>query len=195
MFQKWLGCRWRLKLFANSSYLSRMLLKDGSTSRSLSPNESFLLRAEILPGGANGEQYPGYTFYRRVLPANGIIASPETADAGPGHWSPCYHFTLSTLSPLDIIMSNFYNEKAPEAPFVNFFVVSKLLTSGARKSLIFGLFGGNATKGLGDTPTAKLYTKEGLMGEEKDVRWIPFETAPIREILKKEFGYSFAAIE
>lgn len=48
-----------------------------------------------------------------MLPRGETIASSDAADSGPGFWTPCYHFSLSTMSPDDIIMLNHYNGKLP----------------------------------------------------------------------------------
>lgn len=185
--------------------LRRMLLQDGTTSKSLSPTESFLLKAEKLPG-ASATQLPGFTFYRRVAPPGQVIADPASADSGPGHWTPCYAFTLSTMCPGDIRMADHFNQFAPDvsfrvraslasltlsqATFTNFFVVSVLLLSGSRKSLIYGRPPAGWSMD-GETRRAKLYQKEGIRGEEQNVRMVPFETGPLKEVLSEEFGYRF----
>jgi hypothetical protein len=93
-------------------------------------------------------------------------------------------------------MGSFYNERCPTAPFMSFFVVSILLPSGSRKSLIYGT--GNVPEGMsmgdgggGKRVKAKLYEKEGIKGEEREVRWVEFETESVRKVLKEEFGYEF----
>ncbi|KAI5481642.1 arylamine N-acetyltransferase [Pseudohyphozyma bogoriensis] len=165
---------------------------------SVSKNESFLLKAEPLPVNEDASLYrdpaPGWTFYRRILGrGEGPITSPETAADGPGHWSPLYHFTVQTLDPSDITMQNFYNECHPAAPFLSFFVVSVLLPSGARRTLSYGNPPADMNTG-GATTTkrqAKLYSKEGIHGQEFDVEFIDFEIHPIRDVLAREFGFKF----
>ena len=109
-------------------------------------------------------------------------------------------------------MCNYYNEKHPQAPFVNFFVCSLLLPSGARKTLAYG------------SPPIDMVSEEGepLKVEEKlqavrlhsfslprctdigsraetlhearretDVKFVDFQVGPIREVLEKEFGFKF----
>ena len=176
--------------------MHRLLLKDGETSPSLSPTESFRLVEEVLPVDKTSileDRPPGFTLYRRVLPPNTKIESHETAGSGPGHWTPAYHFTLSTLSPADIHMASYYNEHAPDAPFVNFFVVSVLLKTGARRTLSYGVapVDMNAGGAEGTIRQAKLYTKEGSKGEEYDVEWVEFETGPVRAVLEREFDFKF----
>lgn len=58
--------------------------------------------------------------YRRVLPPGQTIDSPATAGQGPGYWTPCYHFSLSTMSPDDIIMLNHYNGLSSGLSRLNF---------------------------------------------------------------------------
>lgn len=41
------------------------------------------------------------------------------------------------------------------------------------------------------TKMAKLYTKEGIRGEETDVEWVPFETESVRKVLAREFQFKF----
>ncbi|KAL8283224.1 hypothetical protein RQP46_006002 [Phenoliferia psychrophenolica] len=173
-----------------------IMLKDGETSPSLSPAESFRLVEEVLPVDSTSileDRAHGFSLYRRVVPPNTKIESHVTADLGPGHWTPCIHFTLTTLSPSDILMASYYNEHAPDAPFKNFFVVSVLLQSGARRTISFGnppvdmdTKGAQATK-----RQAKLYSKEGIRGEEFDVEWVDFETGPVRAVLERDFGFKF----
>lgn len=174
-----------------------MLIEDGSVSRSLSKKESFKLVAEPLPVDSTSlypDSAPGFTILRRVLPPYTEIVSPETAEQGPGHWTPCYHFTLSTLAPSDIVMANYYNEAHPKAPFIVFFVCSILLASGARRTLACGSPPadiGPVTEAA-EKRKAKLYTKEGLLGKEYDVEWVDFEVGAVREVLKRDFGFKFA---
>lgn len=75
-------------------------------------------------------------------------------------------------------------ETHPAAPFVNFFVVSILLPSGARRTLGYSQALG---KEEGGRKLAKIWTKEGVKGDEYDVDWIPFETGPIGDVLRREF--------
>lgn len=169
-------------------------MKDGQTSPSLSPCEAFLLTSGTLPSASLA--LPGWTFSRRVVPPHTTIPSHSLASEGPGYWSPCYHFTLSSLCPTDIAMASFYNERSPEAPFMSFFVVSILLATGSRKSLIYGT--GKVPEGMsmgdgggGERVKGKLYEKEGIKGEEREVRWVEFETESVRKVLEEEFGYEF----
>ena len=109
-----------------------MLLVDGATTPSISPIESFKLTEEVLPGipaAVCPDPAPGFILHRRITSAD---------DPAIGHWSPLYHFSLNTICPTDIAKDNYYNEKHPQAPFVNFFVCSILLPSGARKTLAYG---------------------------------------------------------
>jgi hypothetical protein len=75
-------------------------------------------------------------------------------------------------------------ESHPAAPFVNFFVVSILLPSGARRTLGYSSALG---KEEGGRKYAKVWTKEGIKGEETEVEYVPFETGPIGEVLRREF--------
>ncbi|KAM0792301.1 hypothetical protein ACM66B_004989 [Microbotryomycetes sp. NB124-2] len=174
-------------------------LQDGATSKSLSPVESFYLKAENLPTG-NCESImdpaPGFTIYRRVCPKGINVRDPTDARLEDGeYFTPCVHFTLQTISPDDIKMSTYYNETHPDAPFVNFFVVSRLLSSGARRTLSFGpppidMREGNEAEAA-KKQMAKLYTKDGIKGDELDVEWVPFKVGPIRDVLAREFGFKF----
>lgn len=87
-------------------------------------------------------------------------------------------------------MLNHYNETHPDAPFISFFVVSQLQPSGGRKTLAYG----NAPADLDGVEgrKAKLYQKEGILGEETNIEWIDFETGPMRRVLEKEFGFVFS---
>lgn len=174
-------------------------LVDGATTSSLGQAESFYLAAENLPVAGIPTIYdpaPGFTLYRRVCPRGATVADAKDRNLAPGEfWTPCIHFTLQTISPDDIKMSTWYNETHPEAPFVNFFVVSVLLPSGARRTLSYGpppidMQNGNEAEAAA-MKKAKLYTKEGILGEEIDVQWIPFETGRVRAVLEKEFGFIF----
>lgn len=176
--------------------LIRLLLRDGQTSPSLSPSESFRLVAEDLPEDATSihmDSAHGFTLYRRAV-SPPIQISHETAGSGPGHWTPCIHFTLSTLSPGDIDIANYYNENAPQAPFMSFFVVSKLLPDGKRRTISFRAAPVDMNEGGAGTTKrqAKLYTKEGVLGEETDVEFVDFETGPIGEALVREFGFKLS---
>lgn len=172
-----------------------MLLRDGETAPGLSDAESFLLKAEPLPVDTDcllTDVVPGWTFYRRILPPNTTISSHLTADSGPGHWSPALHFTLETTDPGNILMAQWFHESFPTAPFSRFFVVSKLLGNGARRTLSFGaapehMNAGGAVK----LAMAKLYTKDGINGQERDVEWIETATGPVGEVLAREFGFRF----
>lgn len=75
-------------------------------------------------------------------------------------------------------------ETHPQAPFVNFFVVSILLPDGARRTLGYSEALGKEEEGR---KFAKVWTKEGVKGEEYDVEWVAFETGPLGELLRKEF--------
>ncbi|KAI5478311.1 arylamine N-acetyltransferase [Pseudohyphozyma bogoriensis] len=134
------------------------LLKDGQTGPSLSKNESFMLRQEHLP--VDEKQY--------VVPSSPVQATQN-------------------LDPMDITMQNFYNEAHPNAFFQTFFVVSRLLPSGARRTISYP----TSDTGDKDKPQAKLYTKEGINGVEFDVEFVDFETEKVREVLRREFGFKF----
>ncbi|KAK4058845.1 hypothetical protein OIO90_000291 [Microbotryomycetes sp. JL221] len=174
-------------------------LQDGATSASLSLVESFYLKAEDLPTGnckSIMDPAPGYTIYRRVCPRGRTVKDATSLELEDGEfWTPCVHFTLQTISPDDILMSTHYNETHPKAPFVNFFVVSLLLPSGARRTLSYGpppidMQEGNEEEAAGRR-MAKLYTKNGIKGEEFDVDWIPFKVGPMKTTLQREYGFKF----
>ena len=89
-----------------------MRLQDGATSGSLSPKESFYLKAEDLPTGNRDsimDPAPGYTIYRRVCPRGANVKNASSTALEDGEfWTPCVHFTLQTISPDDIKMSSYY---------------------------------------------------------------------------------------
>ncbi|SCV69018.1 BQ2448_2038 [Microbotryum intermedium] len=171
-----------------------ILLEDGATSRSLSKNESFLLRKQSMDVNSLEEVHDppsGWTLYRRVLPRGTVVEDASNLDPSPGYWSPCVHFTLESILPSDVAMAEYFNSHAPTAPFMIFFVVSILLPSGARKTLSYGAPPIDLKDGEDNLIKAKLYTKEGIKGEEEDVQFVPFETGPMREVLEREFGFRF----
>ncbi|GAA6027004.1 hypothetical protein JCM8097_006031 [Rhodosporidiobolus ruineniae] len=169
-------------------------LRDGATCGSLSRSESFLLRREPLPIGdlqTIPDPAQGWTFYRRVVPAGYTIEDPAQADEGEGFWTPAFHFQLATLAPEDITVANFYSEKHPDAPWTSIFIASLLLPSGARRTLCHGIPAIERGAPLDGKKYAKLYSKEGIKGDEYDVEWVPFETVPVRDVLEREFGFRF----
>lgn len=184
---------------------------DGSTAPSLSKSESFLIKFEKMPIGDLTTTYvdppDGFTLYRRVVEAGHEIQDHRTADAGPGYWTPCIHCSVASMSPDDIVMGDFYNSQHPRAPWASIFLVSILLPNGARKTLCHGIPAIDEQAPRFDLDRerdqregkvererrkwAKLYSKEGIKGREYDVRWIEFETDPIRDVLENEFNYRF----
>lgn len=74
---------------------------------------------------------------------------------------------------------------------MGFFVVSILLASGARRTLAYGAPPTDMVYDEGDKRLAKLYTKEGIFGEEIDVSWHKFTVGGIKEVLIKDFGFVF----
>ena len=132
----------------------------------------------------------GFTLYRRVVPAGFVIPSHADSTLEPGHFfTPCIHFSLSSLAPLDIVANDFYNSQHPSAPWASIFLTSRLLPNGARRSLCYGipaLQGGAPQDGL---KYAKLYSKECIKGDEYDVEWVPFDTQSVGAVLEREFGF------
>ncbi|SGZ22170.1 BQ5605_C022g09441 [Microbotryum silenes-dioicae] len=171
-----------------------IVLEDGATSRSLTRNESFLLRKQTMGINSFEEIHDppsGWTLYRRVLPRGSVVEDATSLDPSPGFWSPCVHFTLESILPSDVIMAEYYNSHASAATFMIFFVVSILLPTGARKTLSYGAPPIDLKDSDDNLIKAKLYTKEGIKGEEENVEFIPFETGPIRKVLEREFGFRF----
>ncbi|BGP30133.1 hypothetical protein JCM10296v2_001885 [Rhodotorula toruloides] len=170
-------------------------LRDGATAPSLSPSESFLLREEPIPLGelaaTTHDAYPGWTLYRRVVHAGVTIPDPAKAGSGPGHWTPCIHFTLATISPEDILAGDFYNSRHPQAPWANIFIASRLLPNGARRTICHGIPAIDASAPQDGRKYAKVYSKEGIKGVDYDVEWVPFETQPVRVVLERDFGFQF----
>ncbi|BGP46102.1 hypothetical protein JCM10450v2_001942 [Rhodotorula kratochvilovae] len=170
-------------------------LKHGATSPSLSRTESFLLCEEAMPVGDGDlastmhDPPPGWTLYRRVVPAGTVIPSAADAHCGPGFWTPCIHFTPATLAPLDILMADFYNSRHAEAPWANIFITSRLLPNGARKTLCHGIPAIEGDAPQDGRKYAKLYSKEGIKGEEYDVEWVPYNTQAVGRVLEREFGF------
>lgn len=90
------------------------LLEDGTTTGSLSKRESFVLRREAMPvDGHHPDAQEGWTFLRRVLPRGRTV---EDSPPEVGYMSPCYHFTLNSMSPDDILMLNHYNGTSSLTP-------------------------------------------------------------------------------
>ncbi|GAA5916594.1 hypothetical protein JCM8208_002117 [Rhodotorula glutinis] len=169
-------------------------LRHGATSPSLSRSESFLLCEEAMPLGDDTsflhDPPAGFTLYRRVVPAGFIIPSHADTKLEPGHFfTPCIHFSLSTLAPLDIVANDFYNSQHPSAPWASIFLTSRLLPNGARRSLCHGIPALEAGAPQDGRKYAKLYSKEGIKGEEYDVEWVPFDTQSIGAVLERDFGF------
>lgn len=91
----------------------------------------------------------------------------------------------SSLCPTDIHIANYYNESHWNAVWAGFFLVTRLLPSGARRTLAYG---GDLKESI-DKGQAKLYTKDSISGDEVDVEWVDFETEAIGSALRKEFGF------
>lgn len=72
---------------------------------------------------------------------------------------------------------------------MNAFCVSRLLTTGARRTIMYTVPLCKAESEKQGRPLAKVWTKEGIKGEETDVEWVPFETEPIRLVLNSQFGF------
>jgi len=145
-----------------------------------------------MPGGDTSHIHDapaGWTLYRRVVPAGTIIRSHVEAKSGPGYYTPCVHFSLATLAPLDIVTADFYNSQHPSATWASIFLTSRLLPNGARRSLCHGIPAIEAGAPQDGRKYAKLYSKEGIKGEEYDVEWIPFDTQAIGAVLEREFGF------
>ncbi|ORY59418.1 hypothetical protein BCR35DRAFT_309276 [Leucosporidium creatinivorum] len=191
------GERWMVDVgFGGGGSPRPIALRDGATSASISPSESFLLRAENLPIGDIPTIYdpaPGYTLYRRVCSVDDFVLAEDLNLEEGQYWTPCVHFTLQTLLPEDVTILNYYNESFPKAPFVNFFVVSLLLATGARRTLSYAPppAGTKSEELYEASQKAKLYTKEGIKGEEQDISFVPFTTSAIRRVLENEFGFRF----
>lgn len=169
-------------------------LVDGATCGSLSKSESFLLRREKMPIGdltTIPDPHDGFTLYRRVVPAGVEIENPKTAGEGPGFWTPAQHLTIATVAPEDMIVADFYSSFHPEAAWTNAFIASVLLPNGARRTLVHGIAAIERDAPKDGRKYAKLYEKEGIKGEEKNISWIPFETEPIRAVLERDFGFEF----
>ncbi|GAA5987844.1 hypothetical protein JCM5350_003169 [Sporobolomyces pararoseus] len=169
---------------------------DGSTAPSLSKSESFMIKFEKMPVGeltTYADPPDGFTLYRRVVDVGYEIVDHRTASEGPGYWTPCIHCSVASMSPEDIVMGDFFNSRHPTAPWASIFLVSKLLPTGARRTLCHGIpaIDQHAPVHPDGKKLAKLYSKEGIKGEEYDVDWVVFETGPMREVLEKEFNFRF----
>ncbi|GAA5996303.1 uncharacterized protein JCM10292_007521 [Rhodotorula paludigena] len=187
-------CRWFADFgFGGGGCPNPILLRDGATSLSLSKSESFLLKEEPMPLGelvsTTHDAYPGWTLYRRVVDAGVVIRSAEEAHRIKGHWTPCIHFTLATIAPEDVTMGDFFNSRHEQAPWANIFLISLLLPNGARRSLCHGIPAIEAGAPQDGHKYAKVYTKEGIKGEEYDVEWVPYNTQAMRRVLQRDFGF------
>ena len=78
---------------------------------------------------------------------------------------------------------------------MKFFVVSRLLLSGARRTLAYGPPPTDMVYEEGDKRLAKLYTKNGILCEETDVSWHKFTIRSIKIVLVREFGFVFDKVD
>lgn len=74
---------------------------------------------------------------------------------------------------------------------MNAFCVSRLLPTGARRTIMYTVPLCKAKSEQEGRPMIKAWTKEGIKGEEYDVEWVPFETGPVRKKLESQFGFRF----
>ncbi|GAA5957904.1 hypothetical protein JCM10213_003850 [Rhodosporidiobolus nylandii] len=170
-----------------------MPMRDGATTGSLSSSESFKLKREKLIAGDLPtllDPPEGWLLYRRVVPAGYRIEDPAKADEGEGYWTPCFHLA-GTTTPSDQLVAEFWSSNAPDAPWVNAFVASRLLENGGRRTLSHGIPAIEQGAPQDGRKWAKLYSKDGIKGAPYDEEWVPFETGPIRAVLERDFGFRF----
>jgi hypothetical protein len=136
------------------------------------------------------DSIPGYTLYRRITPVGTSITFPITS-ASPGYWSPLYHFLPLSVPLLDFGLYHHYSASHELAAFTAFWIITKLIpgSGGARRSMMYA-------EKEGDTlQRAKCYTVGGeeAQGSEegRDVEWVEMKTGPVKEYLKREFGFKF----
>jgi hypothetical protein len=122
-----------------------------------------------------------------------------------------YHFVPQSLSPVDFVVINHYNETnrrvhvqrsslltfcKANAIWAETFLCTQLLPDGSRRTLVASgarpswMFQGLPQDGR---RRAKLYTKNGILGEETDVEWLEFDTQAIRKVLERDFGFRLDA--
>ncbi|KAJ7647658.1 arylamine N-acetyltransferase 1 [Roridomyces roridus] len=165
-----------------------MPLRNGATVLGLNPYEAWTLRHEPLPHDPEDEPpidvIPGYTMYRRTSQV-GFCSVPD-ADT-PSTWTHQLHFLLASVTIRDIGLFDFYSQGHPLAAFTGFFLVTRLLPGGARRSLIY-----SENMACDGKRLARVYTTGGLGGDgPRDVEYVPMETGPMRAFLEREFGFVF----
>ncbi|GAA5835797.1 hypothetical protein JCM9279_004649 [Rhodotorula babjevae] len=170
-------------------------LDDGAQTLGLNPYEGFQLRHELIPLGPTQTQpidnAPGWTLYRFIPPPDTPLSLPLAASPDKGFWSPLFHFHLLSLPLADFRLYHHFSASHELASFTAFFLVTRLLpgTGGARRSLMYADKEGSPRR-------AKVYTTGGTEGrgslEGRDVEWVDMETGPMKDFLRREFGFGFS---
>ncbi|GAA5875628.1 hypothetical protein JCM8547_000892 [Rhodosporidiobolus lusitaniae] len=171
-------------------------LENGAQTLGLNDYEGFKVVYEPLQLSAHQTQpidnIPGWTLYRFVPPPNTPLSLPLPSSPSPneGFWTPQFHFHPISLGTLDFRLFHHFSASHECASFTFYWLVTKLIpgTGGARRSMLY-----QDKEGL--PRRAKVYTTGGTDGrgslEGRDVEWVEMETQPMREYLKKEFGFGF----
>ncbi|KAG0147628.1 hypothetical protein CROQUDRAFT_655825 [Cronartium quercuum f. sp. fusiforme G11] len=143
---------------------------------SLTAGERFRVRSELCPHLNLEGAVEGWTLERWVK----------------NWWSPCYHAYRNPLTFSDIEVYNWYNSTSPHAVFRSFMAVSLLQANGSRKSLTaIADVKKDAPHNMADCEgqLIKLYTKDNVVAEEKDVSIIPPTFGALYKTLVEEFRW------
>ncbi|KAK4053166.1 hypothetical protein OIV83_001901 [Microbotryomycetes sp. JL201] len=172
-------------------------LNDGESIHGLNEFEAYQLRYELLPLSAEMprpvDTIKGWTMYRRCGTPVGkpidlaAVAGDDSTDGS--FWSPLYHVLPISVPVQDIALYQHYSASHALASFTNFFMVTKLVPGGkgARRSLMYAPREGE------EKALAKVFTSDGPEAqgstEHRDVRWIPMETAAMKQWLQEEMEF------
>ncbi|KAJ7213253.1 arylamine N-acetyltransferase 1 [Mycena rebaudengoi] len=166
---------------------------EGETIQGLNEYEAYRLVFEELPLSPHMtppiDSMRGYTLYRRFGPVGTPHTLPITPNS-PGFWSPLFHFRLLSIPVQDVMLYHHFSASHELAAFTAFWLITKIIpgTNGARRSMMYAEKEGQGRK-------AKVYTTGGPEGqgseEGRDVVWVEMETEPVKECLKREFGFGF----
>ncbi|BGP38204.1 hypothetical protein JCM10449v2_002133 [Rhodotorula kratochvilovae] len=186
--------RWLVDGAWANKCVRRIKLEDSAQTLGLNPYEGFQLRHEHLPLGPSQtppiDSTPGWTLYRFVPPPNTPLSLPLSASPSTSFWSPQFHFLLQSVPLADFRLYHHFSASHELASFTAFWLVTRLLpgTGGARRSIMYADKEGMPRR-------AKVYTTGGTDGkgslEGRDVEWVDMETGPMKEFLRREFGFGF----
>ncbi|KAM0792583.1 hypothetical protein ACM66B_005244 [Microbotryomycetes sp. NB124-2] len=175
-------------------------LKDGETVHGLNEFEAYQLRHEFLPLSDDAprpiDTIKGWTMYRRcntpvgtAIDLAAVSGSARDESSDGSFWSPLYHVLPISVPVQDIALYQHYSASHALASFTNFFMITRLIPGGkgARRSMMYAPREGE------EKALAKVFTSDGPEAqgstEHRDVKWIPMETAAMKQWLKEEMGF------